>query len=252
MRMIASAKPVARRESLDRPGESPGPPESSGICAAIRNRRCAGFARAHVAAWGLAILGIAHAGDRVAPDVAHVLDQLRRAPKNLVLLDQLRGSLAASQDPETTAQGLAVYCLAAAWMDRLEEANAAQKALSTRFPDSPYLKALSWDEVSRACGQCNGAGIRRNVPCERCNGVKKCAACRGKGKVAILSKNPLNCSACNGTGRCSACGGSGRGDSKCAQCAGRGRMVAHARAFQLYTALLKPVDAPAAPQAGAP
>jgi hypothetical protein len=159
----------------------------------------------------------------------------------------LRGALATSQDPETTAQGLAVYCLATAWLDRPEEANAAQKTLAERFPGSPYLKALSWDEVSRVCGQCNGSGERRNAPCERCNGAKKCSACRGKGKVAILSKNPLNCSACNGTGRCPACGGSGRGDSKCAQCGGRGRIVARTRAFQLYTALLKPVDVQPAP-----
>ncbi|MBM4153776.1 MAG: hypothetical protein FJ221_01925 [Lentisphaerae bacterium] len=191
----------------------------------------------------VAVATAARAAAPTAPDAAQVLEQLRRAPKNLVLLDQLRGALATAQDSEVVAQGLAVYCLAAAWLDRLDEAHAAQKSLATRFPASPYLKALSWEEVSRVCGQCNGSGERRNAPCERCNGARKCPACRGKGKVAVLSKNPLNCSACNGTGRCAACGGSGRGDSKCAQCGGRGRIVARTRAFQLYTALLKPVDA---------
>jgi hypothetical protein len=204
----------------------------------------------YAAALGLGLLlpwAAALAAEAASPDVAGVLEQLRRAPKNLVLLDQLRQGLATSQDADATAKGLAVYCLAAAWLDRLEEASVAQKALAGRFPESPYLGALSWDEVSRTCGICNGSGERRNAPCERCNGTKKCSACRGKGKVEILSKRPLNCSACNGTGRCSVCGGSGRGDSKCAQCGGRGRIVARARAFQLYNALLKPVDVQSVP-----
>ena len=175
----------------------------------------------------------------VAPKVDEVLRGLRQSPRNLVLLDQLKQAIRVSVDDDRTALGLAVYCLATASFDRLDEAEAACKSLSTRFPDSPYLKALSWEEISKPCASCNGTGVRRNVPCERCNGGRKCTNCRGKGTVTILSKRTVPCAACNGSGKCSACGGTGRGDAKCAKCAGRGRSVAYGRAETQYRALLK-------------
>lgn len=175
----------------------------------------------------------------VAPKVDEVLQQLRHSPRNLVALDQLKQAIRASIDDDRTALGLAVYCLAEASFDRMDEAEAAYKSLTARFPGSPYLKALSWQEISKPCPWCNGEGVRRNAPCERCNGARKCTNCRGKGSVQILSKRTVPCAACNGAGKCSACGGTGKGDVKCAKCQGRGRSIAYGRADSEYRALLK-------------
>lgn len=188
----------------------------------------------------------------VMPKVDEVLRGLRQSPRNLVLLDQLKQAIRVSVDDDRTALGLAVYCLATASFDRLDEAEAAYKSLSTRFPESPYLKALSWDEISKPCPSCNGTGVRHNAPCERCNGGRKCTNCRGKGKVTILSKRTVPCAACNGSGKCTACGGTGKGDVKCAKCAGRGRSVAYGRAEEQYRALLKTGDAGTPSAAPAP
>lgn len=174
------------------------------------------------------------------PRIADVLAGLRKSPRDPLLLTRLRESLnAAPADPEA-ARGLAVYALGCVWMEKMEEAEAARKALISRFPDSPEARALAeWDGLFRPCPWCHGTGRRATGICERCKGSRKCPACGGDGTVTLMGNRKAPCPACSGTGRCPACGGTGRVQEICVRCGGAGRIPAHDPAFRLYRAVLR-------------
>ena len=174
------------------------------------------------------------------PRVGDTLARLRKTPRDPLLLDRLReGLMAEPADPEA-ARGLAVYALGCVWMEKLEEAEAARKALRSRFPDSPEARTLAeWDGLFRPCPWCHGTGRRPAATCERCKGSRKCPACGGDGTVTLMGNRKAPCPACNGTGRCPACGGTGRGEEACVRCGGAGRIPAPDPAFRLYRAVLR-------------
>lgn len=185
--------------------------------------------------------GRAQTPSEPAPAIGAALAQLRKAPRDPLLLARLRAALAAAPArDDQTALGLAVFALGSLWLERVADAEAARQALLRRFPDTAEARTLEdWDGLFRPCGWCHGTGIRGGEICARCNGTGKCPVCGGAGRVALMGRRQAPCSACNGSGKCSACGGKGREEGPCPRCGGTGRVPLPERAFRLYRAVLK-------------